>query len=161
MQRAVVRGGDAQEAAVTIVLIAVKQAMDGRMALLPLVRRRLAAVEEPVQRGGINLEEGVFADVALDDLEHVGRDVLGLGPVLFIPLLQLAHVAGGADLDVQFDVLREAGDGENAGADEGDGADDLHARVGDVSLGMELSLRVGAALDSAGAEGLARWRRCR
>ena len=49
--------------------------------------------------------------------------------------------------------MREAGQGEIAGTDKGDGADDGHARVRDVCLGVEFSFCVGAAFDLASAEG--------
>ena len=58
------------------------------------------------------------------------------------------------DLEVELDVLREAGHGEVAGADEGDRADDCNLRVRDVGFGVEFSLGVGAALDLAVAKGL-------
>ena len=44
-------------------------------------------------------------------------------------------------------------EGEIARADEGDGADDGDARMGDVGLGVKLSFRVNAALYFAANEG--------
>src|ERR1039458_6458582 len=67
----------------------------------------------------------------------------------FKPILQLTHVARRLDLDVQLNVLRQAGDGEIAGADQRDGADDGDARVRDVGFRVELLLVVGTAFDLA------------
>ena len=58
-----------------------------------------------------------------------------------------ARPPGALDLDVQLDVLGEARAREVRRADERLRADDLELRVGDVRLGVELVLRVDAALD--------------
>ena len=69
---------------------------------------------------GVDVKRGVVGDLALDHLDDVRGDFLGLLPVLFVPGLKVGNVARRADLDVQFNVLREAGDCEIAGADKGD-----------------------------------------
>src|ERR1017187_8826700 len=112
------------------------------------------AAEQFVKCLGVNVKRRVFADLVLDDGENIRSDVLGFLPVLFIPFLQLAHVACGLDLDVQLDVLREAGEGEVARSDQGNRAYDCDARVGDVGFGVELLFRVGAAFDFSVAQGL-------
>ena len=99
------------------------------------------AAEELVQRLRVDLEGRVLADVAVDDLEDLGRDVLRLVPVLLVPLLQLRDLAAALHLDVQLDVLRQAGTGEvatNRPAPERRSTSSL--RVGDVRLGVELVL---------------------
>ena len=71
------------------------------------VGRLLMASAVFVQRLGVDLERRVLADVPLDDAQDLGRDVLGVVPVLLVPLLQDADRPA-ADLDVQLDVLGQA-----------------------------------------------------
>ena len=56
------------------------------------VSHSLAVISWPrkqlVQRLGVDLERRVLADVPLDDAEDFRRDVLGLVPVLLVPLLE-------------------------------------------------------------------------
>ena len=68
--------------------------------------------EELLQSLGVDLEGSVLAGVAFDDLKDAGCDVLGLVPVLLVPLLQQLHLA--AKLDVELDVGRETRAGEVA-----------------------------------------------
>src|SRR6266568_6408760 len=44
--------------------------------------------------------------------DYVLRDIFGFCPMAFEPLLELSYVARRADLNVQVDVLRQAGNGE-------------------------------------------------
>ena len=46
--------------------------------------------------------------MALDDLQHVGGDVIGVVPVLLVPLLELRDLRAALDLDVELDVLGQA-----------------------------------------------------
>src|ERR1039458_251613 len=111
-------------------------------------------LEKLLQGFGVNDEGDVFVNVALDYLDDVRGDVLRFLPVLLIPGLELGDVAGRPDLDVEFDVLREARDSEIAGAHQGDGADDSYPGVGDVGFGVEFAFGVNAALNLALLHGL-------
>ena len=111
------------------------------------------AFEKLLQRLGIDLERRVCGNLALNDTDDVGRDIFALLPMQLEPRLQLRHVARTLHLDVQFDVLREAGERKIAGANKCNGADDGDTRVRDVRLGVEFPLRIDAAFDLPFAQG--------
>ena len=81
-----------------------------------------------------------------------GRHVRGIVPMAFEPLLELVDVT--PDVDVELDVRADTGEGEVGGTDQRPRADDGGAAVGDVGLGVELRLCVGAALDLTGLQRL-------
>ncbi len=66
------------------------------------------ATEELLQCLRIHLERRVLSNVAVDDGDEVGGDVLGFVPVLLEPVLKLRDLLGALDLDVELDVLRQA-----------------------------------------------------
>ena len=121
---------------------------------LPFAGGEFVPAKQFVECLCVNVERFVFADVALDGGKDVQGDWLGFFPMQFKPVLQLAHVARGLDLDVQLDVLREAWDGEIAGAHERDGANDSDARMRDVRFSVKFLFGVGAAFDLAIAQRL-------
>src|SRR5208282_2635794 len=59
-----------------------------------------------------------------------------------------------ADLDIQLNILREAGNGEITGPNEGDGADDGNARMSNAGFCVEFPFGVNATLDFALLHGL-------
>jgi hypothetical protein len=150
---AAVAVGDLQQLVEAVLLVLIEDSVDARLVREPLLIGQLLAAVQFVQRLGVDLEGCVIASVALDDAEDFRCDVLGGVPVILVPLLQDGDGPAG-DLDIQLDVLGEAGEGEVGGADQAGGADDFKAGVGDVGLGMELRLAVDAAGDLAGTDGL-------
>jgi len=147
---------DVEQVAVARSLVAVENRPHARAAvvrpgLFPLLTGHGVAAEQFVQGLGVALEGRGLADVALDRLQDLRRDVFGLFPVSLKPVLQDGHFV--ADLDVEFDVLGDARKRQVAGADQGDRPDDGLLAVGDVGFGVELLPGVDAALDLARAQG--------
>ena len=79
--------------------------------LFPLGRGVFSISEEFAEGVGVDVERREDLDVALDHLKHVGRHILGVVPMLFVPLLQNRDRLAG-NLDVQLNVLGQAGAGE-------------------------------------------------
>ena len=136
-ERAAELPGDLHQGVVALLLVVIQDGVHAGAAVFracrfPLVGRQAVAAAELVQRADVDLEGRVLAGVALDDLEDFRRHVLGVVPVLLVPLLEHAHRRAG-DLHVQFDVLRDARQREVRGADQGEGADDFLPGVGDVA----------------------------
>ena len=150
--------GNIHQGMVALFLVMIQDGVDVGAALLaacrlPLVGGQAVASAKLVEGPDVNLEGAVIAGVPLDDLEDFRRHVLGVVPMLFVPLLEHADRRSG-NLHVQFDVLRDARQGEVRRADQGKGADHFLPGVGDVRLGVELVLLVDAALDLARADRL-------
>ena len=103
-ERSAVVPSDLQQLAVAFALVAVEQGIDDRLRLIPLVRGDLAATKILVERLGIDLKRGERLDVPLDDLQDVESDVLGLVPMLLVPLLKNGDRLPG-DLNVKLHVL--------------------------------------------------------
>ena len=144
-----VLGGDLQQGVVPFLLILVEDGVHTGLALFPFPGGHLVTAEEFLQGLGIDLEWGIFPDVALDGSENFRRNVFGLVPVLFIPFLKDVNRATG-DLNVQFDIFSEARKGEIGGSDQRRGADNFQPGVGDVGFGVEFFLAIDAAFDLAG-----------
>ena len=151
-ERAAVLPGDLHERPVRLLLIAVEVTEHERPSLVPLRGRQLVPPEELLQGLRVDVERRVQVRMARDRLDDGLGELVGFVPVRVEPLLELRHLARALDLDVQLDVLREAGPREVAGAHQRLGAHDLHLRVGDVGLGVELVLVVDTALDLPGAK---------
>jgi hypothetical protein len=150
--------GDVHERMVALFLVMIQNRVDvGAAALgncrLPLVGGQAMTLAELVECPDVDLEGAVIAGVPLDDLQNFGGYVLGVVPMLFVPLLEHADRCSG-DLHVQFDVLRDARQREVRRADQAKGADHFLPGVGNVALGVELVLLVHAALDPARADRL-------
>lgn len=107
--------------------------------------------EEFLESLGVDIEGHVLGNVALADLQDLRRHVLRQVPVLLVPLLENGHGAA-RDLDVEFDILGQAGEGEVGGTHQRRGADDFEARLGDVGFGVEFVLAIDAAEDLARAD---------
>ncbi len=116
--------GDFQQAVKAVLLVTVEDVIDARLVGEPLPVAHLLPPVPLEKRLGIDLEGRVLADVPLDDAEDFRGDILGGVPVLLVPLLQDGDGTAG-DLDVQLDVLGQAGQREVGGADQTRGADDL------------------------------------
>ena len=112
------------------------------------------AAEELLERLRVDVERRVEARVARDGLDDGVGHVARLVPVRLEPLLKLGDLARALDLDVELDVLGEAGAREVARADQRLRADDFELGVRDVGLGVELVLVVDAALDLPRAQRL-------
>ena len=150
--------GDIHQGMVALLLVMVQDGVHVGAAVLracrlPLVGRQAVAAAELVEGAEVNLKGAVITGVPLDDLEDFRRYVLGVVPVLLVPLLEHADRRSG-NLHVQLDVLRDARQREVRRADQGEGADHFLPGVGDVGLGVELVLLVDAALDLARADRL-------
>ena len=144
---------DLQQGVVPLLLVAVQDGVHLRLRLFPFGNGHFVTAEELLERPRIDLERRVLADVPLKDPQDFWSDVLGVAPVSFVPLLEGGDWAAG-NLNVEFDVLGQAGEREVGGADQGGRADNLHARVGDVGFGVELGLAVDPALDVPRADGV-------
>ena len=90
-------------------MILVEEGIHLRVARFPRGGRQGVAFEKFLEGLGVNLKRRVVSDLAFDHAHDVWRDVLSLLPVEFEPLLELSDVTGGAHLNVQLDVLGEAG----------------------------------------------------
>ena len=88
----------------------------------------------------------------LDNLQDVGGDIVGIVPMALEPLLKNLNFA--TELDIEFDVVRQARNCEVARSDERGGSDDGLLCVGDVGLGVEFFFRVHAAIDLPGSKRL-------
>ena len=80
------------------------------------------AAAELVECSDIDLEGSVFPGVPFDDLENFRRHLLGVIPVLLVPLLEHTHRRPG-DLHIQFNIFGDARQGEVRRADQGERAD--------------------------------------
>ena len=155
-ERAAELPGDLHHRMVSLLLVVIQDGIHAGAAMLracgfPFVGGQAVATAELVQRADIDLEGGVLAGVALDDLEDFRRHVLGGVPMLLVPLLEHAHRCSG-DLYVQFDVFCDARQREVRGADQGEGANNFLPGVGNVGLGVKLVPLVDPALDLARAD---------
>ena len=110
--------GDLHERPIRLLLVAIQLVEHLRASLVPLGRGELVAPEELLQRPGVDLEWRMEASVAPNGLDDRIVDLAGEFPVRLKPLLELRDLARALDLDVQLDVLCEAGPGEVAGADQ-------------------------------------------
>src|SRR5438445_7955150 len=68
------------------------------------------------------------------------------------PFLQLGDLPCALNLDVQFHILREAGQSKIAGADQSLRTDDLELSMCNVGLGVKLVAIVNSAFDSTFAK---------
>ena len=84
--------------------------------------------------------------MSLNRAQDLRGNVLGVVPMLVEPLLQNRYGPAG-DLDIQFNVLREAWKREIRGTDQGRGSYDLEAGMRDVCLGVEFVLTVHPTCD--------------
>ena len=110
--------------------------------------------EECVKRLRIHLERCELGRVPGHDRKNIVGDLLGGGPVLIEPMLELSYLPPALDLDVQLDVLRESRPGEVARSNERLCADHVELGVSDVCLCVKLVLAVHATLDLAAPQGL-------
>jgi len=98
-----------------------------------------------------DFERGADLDVTVDGAQHIRGHILRLIPVTLIPRLKNSHFRA-ADLDIQLDILDEAGCREIRRADQCEGANDRGAAMGDVAFGVELVLTVNPAFDFPAAD---------
>jgi hypothetical protein len=122
------------------------------LRLIPLRCRKLVTAEELLKCLRVDVKRLVKADLALDGFDDCVGDSGALIPVGLEPLLELRDLASTLHLDVELDVLREAGGGEVAGADECLGANDRELCVRDVGLRMELVAVIDATVNLPGLE---------
>ncbi len=104
----VVAAGALEHRVITLALIGGEDGVDRGFIPLPLGRGELMATKELVQRLGVDLERRIVLNLALDDAEDVRRHVLPCFPMLLVPLLKYRN-RGAGDLDVQLNVLGQAG----------------------------------------------------
>ena len=145
--------GDLHERPIRLLLVAIQLVEHLRSGLVPLGRGELVTPEELLQGLGVDIEGRIEARVACNRLDDGIVDLAGELPVRLEPLLKRRDLASTLDLDVQLDVLGQAGPGEVAGADQRLSTHDLQLGVRDVGLGVELVAVIDATLDLTRAEG--------
>ena len=101
---------------------------------------------------GVNLERGELAHVVLQHLQQLRLDRRRPRPSASRTTFWRSRDLRTLELDVELDVLRQAGAREVGRADERGRADDLQLAVRDVGLGVELLRLVDADLDLAGGD---------
>ena len=106
-----IRLGNAEQVSVGVLLVAIEFWKQLGLCAVPDVGRECLTVKQFVQRLDPDFVGRSQDSVFLDDLEHVRADVLSLFPVTFVPLLQQTDIRA-ADLNIQFDVVGQARDGE-------------------------------------------------
>ena len=103
---AVVLAGDFEQSVVAFLLVLVEEGIDAGFVLLPFGGGHFVATKVFLQGLGVDVKGGVFARVAFDDLQKLGGDLFGFGPMRLEPFLEQVDLA--LDLDVEFHVLGEA-----------------------------------------------------
>src|SRR5205807_523370 len=130
-ERSIVTPADVQERVIALFLVLVEDWINLRLAAFPFGFAGGVMLEQLLQCFGINIERRIFVDLPLDDANDFLCNVLGLLPMLLEPGLELGHVTRRTNLNVEFNILREARNGEITRTDQRYGADDLNLRVSD------------------------------